>query len=83
MVTNAGTTKMKTTQAVSKFVKIYEDFFQGLDPSAYEIGFWNTFFLLRVDVDYLENKIAQLSVEQVFSLKASERTFLSQIDQTK
>ncbi|XP_063726801.1 armadillo-like helical domain-containing protein 3 [Symsagittifera roscoffensis] len=59
----------KAIQQVSMFSKIYDEFFKGLDPSKGAQNFWNTLFLLRVDVQYLENKLSAMTTDDIFELK--------------
>ena len=47
--------------------------FQGLDPSEGRPNFWNTLFLIRVDVAYLESELAALSTDQLYILKVGAR----------
>ncbi|ELU05457.1 hypothetical protein CAPTEDRAFT_224372 [Capitella teleta] len=52
-----------------KIVQIYEALFRGEDPSTGNQNFWDEFFLLRVNAQYLENEIEKLNGEQVQALK--------------
>ena len=45
--------------------------FQGLDPSEGRPNFWNTLFLIRVDVAYLESELGALSTDQLYVLKVT------------
>lgn len=52
-----------------KVVQIYEAFFQGEDPSAGHSHFWDEFFLLKVNIAYIENEFDKLTGEALLVLK--------------
>lgn len=52
-----------------KVVQIYEAFFRGEDPSLGNSNFWDEFFLLRVNVNFLESEFERLTSEEVVRLK--------------
>ncbi|TPX67490.1 hypothetical protein SpCBS45565_g03761 [Spizellomyces sp. 'palustris'] len=54
-----------------KVVAIYEAFLKGDDPSIGNPNFWDEFFLLKVNVEYLTVAISSLSEAQLLAIKAS------------
>lgn len=52
-----------------KVVQIYEVFFQGEDPSFGNSNFWEEFFLLKVNMGYIENEFEKMSGEALLVLK--------------
>lgn len=52
-----------------KVVQIYESFFKNEDPSKENPNFWDEFFLLRANVNYLENEFEKLSNEELLQRK--------------
>eukprot|EP01119_Soliformovum_irregulare_P000204 TRINITY_DN10147_c0_g1_i3.p1 TRINITY_DN10147_c0_g1~~TRINITY_DN10147_c0_g1_i3.p1 ORF type:complete len:626 (-),score=189.17 TRINITY_DN10147_c0_g1_i3:8-1885(-) len=54
-----------------KFVTIYEEFFQGLNPSANNPSFWDELFLLKVNASFLERCIMMTTEEHLSNLKTN------------
>ncbi|XP_052772948.1 armadillo-like helical domain-containing protein 3 [Mya arenaria] len=52
-----------------KIVQIYEAFFQGEDPSAGNVNFWDELFLLKVNTSYIEVECEKLTGEGLLALK--------------
>ncbi|WAR21170.1 ARMD3-like protein [Mya arenaria] len=53
-----------------KIVQIYEAFFQGEDPSAGNVNFWDELFLLKVNTSYIEVECEKLTGEGLLALKS-------------
>ncbi|CAG8794811.1 19693_t:CDS:10 [Gigaspora margarita] len=70
-----------------KFVEIYENFFKGNDPSAGQPHFWNELFLLKVNSAYLTRCLAEISQDQLLTIKACigniNKIFLNAIEMMK
>ncbi|XP_037282600.2 armadillo-like helical domain-containing protein 3 [Rhipicephalus microplus] len=52
-----------------KFVQIYEGFFKGVDPSVNNQNFWDELFLLKVNVNFIQQQFDNLSGEDLVRLK--------------
>lgn len=58
--------KMKPKE---KLIGIYDALFQGKDPSLGNHNFWHEFFLLKVNAEYLENLVKNMSPNELLSVK--------------
>ncbi|XP_064382757.1 armadillo-like helical domain-containing protein 3 [Halichondria panicea] len=54
---------------LEKILTYYDQLFQGDDPSVSRPQFWEEFFLLKVNVEYLSNRLDGLEAQQLLSLK--------------
>lgn len=52
-----------------KLIAYYEVLFKGEDPSRKNSHFWEEFFLLKVNVEYIIKTIEELSQEEILKLK--------------
>ncbi|XP_077984324.1 armadillo-like helical domain-containing protein 3 [Glandiceps talaboti] len=52
-----------------KIVQIYEVFFTGEDPSRNNANFWEEFFLLKANVQYIETELERLTPDKLLELK--------------
>ena len=52
-----------------KFVVIYEAFFQGQDVSKHNANFWEELFLLKVNIPFVEDRVGQAKVEELFRIQ--------------
>ncbi|CAN8023637.1 unnamed protein product [Ixodes persulcatus] len=57
-----------------KFVQIYESFFKGKDPSIDNQNFWDELFLLKVNVNFIQQQFDSLSGEDLVKLKETINT---------
>lgn len=54
-----------------KVLTYYDLILKGQDPSGKKIQFWDEFFLLKSNVEYLSQKVRVLSVQELVALKKS------------
>lgn len=52
-----------------KLIGIYDAFFQGKDPSLENHNFWHEFFLLKVNAEYLESVIKNMTPSELMAVK--------------
>lgn len=57
-----------------KFVQIYESFFKGKDPSLNNQNFWDELFLLKVNVNFIQQQFDSLSGADLVKLKDTINT---------
>ncbi|XP_062501214.1 armadillo-like helical domain-containing protein 3 [Corticium candelabrum] len=56
-------------QISEKFVMIYERLLRGEDPSSSSSSFWDELFLLKVNVEYLDEALNNMSVQVLVDVK--------------